>query len=174
VKRNASPTQLTLSYLRKRGIPCVVVEHWVKFGAKGGIRRDKWGADIQALTVQDTIGIQAGMSQHLADKIKKAGKGDDAPDDDEKEQDEAPDDTGGDSSDAQEQPQSSFALGSTETTAPKPPTKKQIAAITTQLADLIMAAGDNLPAPETITPEDAKLMAEYLIDKGVTITQVPL
>lgn len=71
MKRKVSPTQMTMAYLRARGVPCEVTERFVKAG-RFGIRIDVWGGDLQALTKEHTINIQAGMAQHLAEKIAKA------------------------------------------------------------------------------------------------------
>jgi len=70
-KARFSPTVKTLAYLRERGFPCCVVEKFIKFG-KFGIRRDSWGADLQCLAGDATIGIQAGIGSMHAAKIKKA------------------------------------------------------------------------------------------------------
>lgn len=70
-KTRVSPTKLTLHYLRKRGIPARVVEQYIKT-PQGGFRRDLWGSDIQSLLGVHTLGIQAGIGAHHAEKIKKA------------------------------------------------------------------------------------------------------
>ncbi len=70
-KTRVSPTKMALDYLRKRGVACEVVEKWVKI-AGGGFRRDCFGFDILGLTNTDTIGIQAGIGAHHAEKIAKA------------------------------------------------------------------------------------------------------
>lgn len=72
-----SPTQRTKAYLKKQGILCEVVEHWVTFGAKDprrkfspGFRKDFMDIiDILAFTKTEVIGIQccagSGYSKHV-------------------------------------------------------------------------------------------------------------
>lgn len=57
--------------MRKRGVPCAIVEKWVKT-PYGGFRKDCFHFDVLALTNTDTLGLQCGASQHHADKVKKA------------------------------------------------------------------------------------------------------
>jgi hypothetical protein len=71
-KKNISPTQLCLNYLRARNIPVQVTERWVSFGKSSGIRRDIFGGDLIALFGDSTLNIQAGASQHASEKVKKA------------------------------------------------------------------------------------------------------
>jgi hypothetical protein len=72
--KRTSPTQLTIKYLRARGIACAVVEKWVKAPGKqfGGFRKDTFGFDILCLIGNDTLGIQAGAASSHAAKITKA------------------------------------------------------------------------------------------------------
>lgn len=69
--KRISPTALTLKYLRARNVPCKVTEKWVKT-PQGGFRVDLWGGDLQALTHEHTINIQAGAATDRANKVKKA------------------------------------------------------------------------------------------------------
>ncbi len=70
-KKNVSPTHLTKKYLKDRGIHSAVVEKWIKT-PQGGFRKDTFGADVQALTKDSIIGIQAGAASHHQEKIRHA------------------------------------------------------------------------------------------------------
>lgn len=72
-KKNPSPTHLCLKFLRERGMPAAVVEKWMKT-PQGGFRKDTFGADIQCLTKDAIIGIQAGADAHHKNKVEHAIK----------------------------------------------------------------------------------------------------
>lgn len=54
-----SPTQLTIEYLKKRGCTVRVTERWITLAKGGGIRRDVFGGDLQAIAGTDLLNIQA-------------------------------------------------------------------------------------------------------------------
>lgn len=72
--KRKSPTALTMEFFRKRGSECGVVERWIKmpkaFG--GGVRKDFFGGDLIALTVVDTILVQAGVTSDHSGKVRHA------------------------------------------------------------------------------------------------------
>jgi hypothetical protein len=58
-----------MQFLRDRGIPVRVVERWIPIVK---IRKDLWGADLQAAIGTDMTAIQAGISAHHKSKCDKA------------------------------------------------------------------------------------------------------
>ena len=73
---NASPTQLSLDYLRGLGYTVDVVERWVP-GIKGGnrVRRDLFGIlDLVGLRDGQTIGVQTTAKSALSTRARKIGE----------------------------------------------------------------------------------------------------
>jgi len=69
----ASPTQRTLSRLRKDGWTCAVVEHWNPYAK---VRQDLFGfIDVLAIRPGETLGVQSTTDAHIAERRKKAAKG---------------------------------------------------------------------------------------------------
>ena len=65
----ASPTQLTLRELRKRGYTANVVERWV-MGAN--VRQDLWGfIDVLALNGKEIVAVQATTYANMSARVKK-------------------------------------------------------------------------------------------------------
>lgn len=73
-KKNISPTQLTLAYLRKRGAFASVTEKWIKapFMKGGGVRKDLFHGDLMAILNGTLLNIQAGVESDHNAKVKKA------------------------------------------------------------------------------------------------------
>jgi hypothetical protein len=68
-KHPFSTVKYTMAFLRDRGVAVRVVERWIPIIK---IRKDLWGADLQAVAGSDLISIQCGVSSMHAEKIKKA------------------------------------------------------------------------------------------------------
>jgi hypothetical protein len=65
----ASPTQLTLRELRRRGYRAQVVEHW---NSHAFIRQDLFGIiDVIAVGNGETVGVQATSYKNVASRVTK-------------------------------------------------------------------------------------------------------
>jgi len=68
----ASPTTRSIAYLRDKGYEVDVVERWISFGGKGGIRKDFGGfADLIAYNADHTLAIQVTTKENVNARIKK-------------------------------------------------------------------------------------------------------
>jgi hypothetical protein len=117
--------------------------------------------------------LKAATSETKKPAASKKGTG--TPETEENEQDEAPSDEeqpSGESQPEQEQPQSVMALGSTEAPAPKKASKRTHDELVKDLAALVQAALDIEEI--SITLERSEKVAEWLVDKGVTIHGSPI
>lgn len=65
----ASPTQLSLDFMRKKCYICDVVERWIP-GAN--IRKDLFGfIDILCIKEHECVGIQTTSYSHVSERVKK-------------------------------------------------------------------------------------------------------
>lgn len=69
---NASPTRLSLEYLRGHGYDVDVVERWVPGMAGRQVRRDLFGIlDLVALRGDETLGVQVTTKHNLGSRARK-------------------------------------------------------------------------------------------------------
>lgn len=68
-RKGASPTQLTIKHLKKRGYETAIVEHWNHFSC---IRKDLFGfIDVVALGNMETLAVQTTSRSNMSARRRK-------------------------------------------------------------------------------------------------------
>lgn len=76
----SSPTSRSLAKLREEGYQAEVVERWISFAGKRGIRKDLFGfIDILAVGHGETVAVQTTSASNMAARIRKIAESDQVP-----------------------------------------------------------------------------------------------